>query len=271
MIDSFFLRHFKITADDFKDALKALMPRAITYLCCDPNKPEEANPVWKECDDILDGWFAHIMPDEGLPYEYSDYGKFKRFIEIINDIYDVHEWDLLQALYTNNDPEKAKYPDDATKIKPYVFKMFKDARKKYHVLTMSEVAHAEDAKFFCHMDDNEIWGMKDSWLMQKKTAQKAGAIKYYSQRDIDRAIKQDYQTDGYTFERVLELIVRYWVSKKRVNLDDPEFINYWKVPDDHWWKRNEKYKNREYFFDGKKPEFKDILETFCYAANMHEG
>ena len=50
-----------------------------------------------------------------------------------------------------------------------------------------------------------------------------------------------------------------------------EFINYWKVKEDSWWKRDKRYKDREYYFEGKKPTFKDILGTFTYAANTHEG
>ena len=138
---------------------------------------------------------------------------------------------------------------------------------------MSEVAHDKLALFLCHMDDNEIWGLKDVCVYRVKDIYEKGKIRksYISEEDEKRAKECNFTTEVYTFKRILEILLKYWISIGRVNIYDPKFIDFWKVPEDSWWKRNEKYKNRVYSFEGEKPSFSDILDTFTYAANTHEG
>lgn len=267
--NSFFTDHFKITAQDFKDALIHLGIKKLHYDFCDTQNKKEANKVFKEWDGLLEQWFAHIMPDDHLPEGYGDHSKFIKFLDTLSEVYGyIGDYNFMKAYVTGN---KSKDPDEHVPVAAY--KVFLKAKKKYHIFTMKEVAHCENAMFFCHMGDNDIWDLDGASIYSvDQCYDDDGKIKkYIDKKEFKKAKKYNFETDDYTFERILELIVRYWVSTKRVNLDDPEFIDFWKVPDNHWWKKEEKYKDREYFFNGKKPCFQDILETFCWAANTHEG
>lgn len=269
IIKSFFTEHFKITAQDFKDALIALGIKHLGHIMCDPKDKKESEKFFDECDDILNGWWAQVHPDcdDDMPFEFRDYGKFTKTLDNLAKAYDyISDYVFFEAYNTKNKSKNEKLP-------PELYKVFLHLKEAYHILTMSEVAHDKLALFLCHMDDNEIWGLKDVCVYPVKDIYEKGKTRksYISEEDEKRAKECKFETDVYTFERILEILVKYWVSIGKVNLDDPEFINFWKVPEDSWWKRNEKYKNRKYYFDGKKPSFKDILETFTYAANTHEG
>ena len=63
IIKSFFTEHFKITAQDFKDALIALGIERLGHIMCDPKNKEESKKFFKECDDILKSWWAQVHPD----------------------------------------------------------------------------------------------------------------------------------------------------------------------------------------------------------------
>jgi len=268
--ESFFIKHFKITAKDFKDALIALGVKNLGHIMCDPKNKKESKKFFKECDEILKGWWANIQPnrDKGLPFDYTDYGKFRHTLEGLAKAYDfVTDWIFLEAYNTNNKPE-----DKRDKLPNELYKVFLHLKDAYHMYTMSETAHSDDVVFLCHMDDNEIWGLKHACVYRIKDIYKGGKRSSYISEASEKLAREcDLKTDTYCFERILELIIKYWVSTGRVNLNDPEFIDYWKIPEDHWMKRDEKHKNKKYFFDGKKPSIEDIIETFTYAANMHEG
>ena len=264
---SFFIRHFKITADDFKNAILYLMPKANhKYInMCDPQvEDKNSKKVWKECDGILSGWLAHIKPDEDIPCD-SDYNKFVAFMETLREVFDIYDDDFYKAFIVDN---KKPVGYNEKVLPKNLFNLFKKVKKHYKMYTMYECAHDPDAVFFCHMDDNEIWCIDGTQITQ---ASKAKVNAYTTQEEVDECKRRNYQTDCYTFERVLEIIIKYWVEIGRVNLNDPKFIKYWEVPEDHWWKRDVKLKNRKYFFSGKKPSMNDIIDTFVYAANMHEG
>lgn len=269
IIKSFFTEHFKITAQDFKDALIALGIEKLGHIMCDPKDKKESKKFFDECDDILNSWWAQVHPDrdEGMPFEYTDYGKFRNTLDCLAKAYDhISDYIFFEAYNTKNKSKDEKLP-------PELYKVFLHLKEAYHVFTMSEVAHDKSVMFLCHMDDNEIWGLKNSNVWRVKDIYIKGKIRksYVSEEDEKLAKECKFETDTYTFERILEILVKYWVSIGKVNLDDPEFINFWKVPEDSWWKRDKRYKDREYYFEGKKPSFKDILGTFTYAANTHEG
>ena len=267
--NSFFTNHFKITAKDFKNALMYLGIDKLDYDFCDTKNKKESSRVFKIWDELLEQWWADTKPHDIGSIDGSDYDRFIKLITILADTYGyISDYEFMQAYNTGN---KAKDPKE--RLPSELYKILLKAKEKYHVFTMKEVAHCENAIFFCHMSDNEIWELDGASIYSvDQCYDNDGKIKdYIDKKEIKKAKKYNFETDDYTFERILELIVRYWVFTKRVDLNDPEFIDFWKVPDNHWWKREKKYKDRKYFFKGKKPSFDDILETFCWAANTHEG
>jgi len=275
ILKSFFTDHFKIKAQDFKDALKALGIDTIEYaMMCDTHNKSEAEPVWKECDCILEDWLARVMPYQQEYYEdTSDYDMFNKLLEILGRVYEKREHSFIEAISTKNKPE---YKED--KLSEQLYTILKKAKKELGIYTMKEVAHDKSAIFFCHMADNDIWELENASClsMDEIIDEDTGKRKeYYTKEHEDEARKFNFETKSYTFERILELIIRYWVSVKRIDLSDPKFLDYWKIPDNHWWRTDDKvkdkYKNRVYFFEGKKPTMQDIHDTLCWAANTHEG
>ncbi len=269
--ESFFTKHFKITAQDFKDALKALGIEHFGHWMCDPKNKKEAKKFFDKWDDLLQGWWARIHPDrdDGMPFNYTNYGKFINTLEGLAKGYDqVTDWIFLEAYRTGNKPE-----DKRDKLPTDLYRVFLHLKKSYKMMTMSEAAHCDDIIFLCHMDDNEIWGLNgaSACRVQDLYDDKGKRKKYYDKDDEKKAKELNLETESTVFERILEIIVKYWVSIGKVNLDDPEFIDYWKIKDDSWMKRDKRYKDRKYWFEGNKPSFYDIIRTFCYAANTHEG
>ena len=269
IIKSFFTEHFKITAQDFKDALIALGIERLGHIMCDPKDKEESKKFFAECDDILKSWWAQVHPDrdDGMPFQYTDYGKFSNTLDGLAKAYDyLSDYVFFEAYNTKNKSKHEKLP-------PELYKVFLHLKDAYEVPTMSEVAHDSSALFLCHMDDNEIWGLKDVCVYRVKDIYEKGKTRksYISEEDEKRAKECNFGTEIYTFKRILEILVRYWVSIGRVNIYDPKFIDFWKVPEDSWWKRDKRYKDREYYFEGKKLSFLDVLDSFTYAANTHEG
>lgn len=271
IIESFFTKHFKITAQDFKDALKALGIEHFGHWMCDPKNKKEAKKFFKKWDDLLEGWWARVHPDrdDDMPYDYSDYGKFRNTLDTLAKAYDnVTDWIFLEAYNTNNKPE-----DKRDKLPNELYKVFLHLKDAYHMYTMKEVAHDPLVMFLCHMDDNEIWGLKgvSTWRVKDLYDKNGKRKEYITDEDEKCAKKYNFETETYDFERILEVLIKYWVSIGRINLDDPEFLKYWKVPEDSGWKKDPKKKDREYYFEGNKPSMEDIFDTFTYAANTHEG
>ena len=88
-----------------------------------------------------------------------------------------------------------------------------------------------------------------------------GAI-YVITEKSDVAVEIEQTKDGLDVLNVKRII-------------DNEFIDYWTVPDDHWWKKDKNLKNYKYFTkDNETVSIEDILDDIILPSDqcvLHEG
>lgn len=187
---------------------------------------------------------------------------YNKAIEGIAEVYDISNYNLDNVASgasprdyrrfvrtEDKDPKTGLY-GHYEPISKELVAIVRDLRKVAGVMTNLEVVKSKYSRFFVHADDNEL-PCSDS-------------------DEYDESHKGKRQTDGYTYDRVCEMLLDYLVKIGKVNLDDPAFLEKMKV-DEKYLTDKAKKEGRIYdFCDCKRFSWRDLKwqsMTWC----MHEG
>lgn len=232
----------------FEDCLAKLHEKGLEYWCIyDMTSGTDRKACYRQWDSHFEDWFAPNVGKYDAWMQFVDILQNKCDFLGINDVLNGTAENLKETAYSYScTPCKLRY-----KTVKNSAEFVKIVKKKLRVKTMKEVLHSKDCTLMLHFDDNRIYdidGMTDD-----------GNAKF--------------ESEAYSSKRFFEILIKYFVEKGRVNLSDPNFMEYWKVPDKHWWKTSKEHKDRKYFTATDKGAtwedvYNDMLE--CNAI-MHEG
>lgn len=213
----------------------------------------------EDCNDIERNHKKHykqwIAPNGTDPIKKKS---FDDFCELMDHGLGCYEFRYYCGPIKNN--EKIKYrtgkrkSDNSIEFKQ-VPKCFIDTYNRLWKLlgmkNMWDVIVSGESRYVIHFSENEVYRIKD---MTTRTSSK-------------------YKSEYYTVERFCEILINYFVKKGKIKLDDPNLMEYWKVPNNHWWKRDEKYKHRKYFCDSdeKLTPYEIAKEMIRPNGILHEG
>lgn len=214
----------------------------------------------EEWDDHFSNWFA---PSEG------DYENWEKLIGILQDkcgfdnIFSVINGKDKAIAETKLDRKTGKWKDVPF---PGGAAFIKKAKRQLRIKTMKELLYDNGCTLVIHFGDNEVHNVKG--MSEEGDEDVAGSAG-------KKRKKKKFKSEMYSARRFFEILIDYFVKKGRIDLSDPEFLEYWLVPEDHWWKtdKNSKYKNRKYLtIDGKTATWEDVYDDMlgCNAV-MHEG
>ena len=225
----------------------------------DMTDEKDRKACYEKYDEHFSSWFA---PAEG---ENEDWDKFVDMLRYKCDIYNV----MSVIAGKSAELEESEYDRSTGQWKrtalPGMAKLVLKVKKKLGVKTMKEVLHDENCTMMIHFEDNEVYNIEGMTEEGKD--------------DIDddcseNAAGKKYESEMYSSRRFFEILIKHFVKTGRIDLSDPEFMESWLVPEDHWWKtdKNSRYKNRKYFtIDGKTVTWEDVYNMLGCNAVMHEG
>lgn len=217
---------------------------------------------YKEWDEHFSSWDA---PDEG------DGAAWDAFTDMLRSGCSI---DNLHEVLAGKDKELKEYTraGKGKKLRyvdvPGGAEFVKFVKAKLGVKTMKEVLHGKDSTLMIHFDDNEVYNLAGM------TEEGPADIRdYMDEKTKKKAMASGWKSEAYSAARFFEVLIKYFVKKGKIDLSDPDLMEYWLVPEDHWWKKDAKYKNRKYFTEtDKAASWEDVYrDMLCCNAVMHEG
>ena len=232
-----------------------------------PDERKEAVARW---GDLLKNWTANncrYVSGKGCgakqitidPLSIQDYNTA---ISGIANVYDISEYELEDVasgksprgckrfVRTNEKDPKTGMYGHYEPISKELVKVVREMRKNSGIMTNLDTIKSKVARFFVHADDNEL-PCSDS-------------------DECDESHKGKRQTEGYTYDRVCEMILDYLVKIGKVKPDDPSFLEKMKVDDKYLTEHDRKYGKIYDFANGKEFSWKDLKsDTLTYC--LHEG
>ena len=254
------------TLDDIKNALKDLGPNSFEIYDLQDKKDFE---LYKKSDlfELNDDWLAPHVGKRNI------IEKFAAALDLIG----VYEFKYADKKITKDDFKYYTYrtgklkEDRRAETKPlpeYFRQAFNFLYDISGVKTMAEVAVGGCARYIIHYGDNEVWALKGMTDIGSE-------IPSYKKNDkeyVEKSKQSIWETESYCGQRFYEILIKYLADKKIVDLNADKVLNFWHVPEDHWWKREDRYKNRKYFFEGEKPSMKEIIDEMVMPIGItHEG
>ena len=237
------------------------------YDLADEKDREEAIAHW---GNLLKGWHATNCT---LVTHGKDKGKvslcpgksiaFNSIMENLHEIYDILSWelkDIAAGTYEDKIPERfihtnekdpktglyGHYEPLPKSLVVFIKKLWKDSG----MMTNLDVLKHGMARFFVHASDNELPCSDADEYEESHTGKR--------------------ETEGYTYDRVCEILLEYLEKTGRVNAHDPKFLEMMTI-DDKYLTESEKKNGEIYdFANGKNFTWKDLKNatlTWC----MHEG
>ena len=187
---------------------------------------------------------------------------YEKAMEGIAEVYDISRHDLYNVASgasargcdrfirtEDKDPKTGLY-GHYEPISKELVAMVRDIRKVSGIMTNLDVIKSKLARFFVHAGDNQLVASDPD--------------EYSPEHNGKR------QTEAYTYDRVCEMLLDYFVKIGKVRLDDPKFLEEMKI-DDKYLTDEDKANGRIYnFYDGMKLSWEDLKcqsMTWC----MHEG
>ncbi len=282
--DNIIFSGFDITKQDIENALMDLygknkydkyLEESKKYIEKDeePHRPFYVYDLYdkkdkKECLDkwggLCRGWDA---PNNRNMKKWDD------FVCAMQQVYEyAHGKESIWLSTLNYDPKYDSEFDkkERKKIPEHVAKVYQEVRKELEIKTMFDCLNDKMSRFYIHFEDNEAWQLKGAQEYNAKEMKEYGHWK--------GAKSGNWFTEFSTCPRVIEILIKYFIEKGKINLNEDDYLPYWKIPDDSWIKRSKEYKGIEYYFqmdDFKKkhPVIKDIVDDICdtMQAIGHEG
>lgn len=254
------------TIDQITEALKTLGPNCFDIYDLQ-NKTDLEKYKKSDLFELNSGWLAPHIGKRGI---------LDRFADALDSI-GVYEFKYQDNKITKDEFKHYTYrtgkltADNRAVLK----KLPEYFRQTYNFLydisgvqTMAQVAIGGAARYIIHYPDNEVWALKG-------ITDQGPIIPSYEKKNkefVKKAKQSIWETDSYCAERFYEILIKYLAEKKIIDLDADKVFNFWHVPEDHWWRRDERYKNKKYFFKGKKPSMIEIIdEMIIPIAIVHEG
>lgn len=227
----------------------------------DMTDKKDRQACFKKWNNHFASWFA---PEEG---DYETWDKFEDMLRWKCDFDNV--WNVVNGsdkeLIESRDMRKSGKHID--KPVPGGAGFVRYVKKKLGVKTMKEVLHDKNCTLMIHFGDNDVYeikGMTEPGQADEK--------EYNTPEENEKIRNSEYESESHSSERFFEILIKYFVGKGKVDLSDPELLDYWKVDENDDWYRK-KYPNRKYYrLNGNRATWKNVYEDMlgCNAI-MHEG
>lgn len=219
------------------------------WVVYDMTNPTERKKCCKEWDSHFAYWIA---PNEGDVHAwdtFEDLARYKCDFDNVMDVINGKSKELATSVY---DKKTGKWHDEKF---PGGAAFIKHVKRSLGIKTMKEVLHDKNTTLMIHFDDNEVYNIKGMY--------------------DDEDSKTKWDSDYYTKDRFFEILIKYFIKKGKINLADHELLEYWRVPENHWWKtdKDSKYKDKKYFTDSDETAtWKEIVDDMLNDNTiMHEG
>ena len=244
-----------------EELLKNGLGNWVVYDMVDPKEREECYKKW---DDHFSWWIA---PNEG---EASKWNEFEDILDYPCDFHNIME--VING--ESKDLKKSNYDRKIDRWSEEVFPggaaLVKHVKESLGVKTMKEVLHDKKTTLMIHFDDNEVYS--DSGMSDKG---KADVREYNTDKENAICEASEWESEMYSTDRFFEILIKYFIKKGKINLADPELLDFWLVPEDHWWKTDacSKYKDKKYFTDSDETAtWQEVVKDMLYENSiMHEG
>ena len=231
----------------------------IIYDMSDPKKRRECYKNWDE-------HFAYwIAPNEG------DVSKWDAFENMVR--YDCGLDNIMEIL--NDSSKELKLSIYSKTLRKYNHKKFlggasfvKHVKKSLGIQTMKEVLHDKRSTLMIHFDDNEVYSIKGMHDYGK-----ADENEHNLQQINAQCRTSKWDSESCSKYRFFEILIKYFIEKEKIDLSDKEFLKYWQIPNDHWWKRDKDHKDRIYFTESDEiVTWKEVVNDMLHENSiMHEG
>ena len=143
-------------------------------------------------------------------------------------------------------------------------KMVKD---QLGVKSMKDVLHDKDCTLMIHFEDNEVYSLKGMTELGKGDERFA-----YSDTEKAMVTASKWESESNTPARFFEVLIKYFVDKGKVNLSDPDLLEYWRVSDEDTWYKKDHPDKKTYLNNDSTATWHDIYaEVLNCNAVMHEG
>ena len=247
--------------DFYSKRVEELKTKGLNRWCVyDMTNDKDHEKCFKEWDEHFSKWIA---PNEG---------EARKWEELVEILYWQCGFDNIDDVLTNTDKELVAHNYDRS-TKKYVDTSFSGGaniiryiKQQLKVQTMKEVLHDKHCTLMIHFDDNEVYkikGMDEPGKQDDKYC--------YSDSERAKAANAKWDSESYSADRFFEILIKYFISKGKIDLSDPKFLSYWEVRDDDtWFKKN--YPDAKYYLKNDVATWKDVVDD-CLNCNaiMHEG
>lgn len=229
------------------------------WVIYDMTDDEERKKCYEEWDSHFENWTA---PSTG------DVSRWQGFEDIVDcklgsslSFEDLNDFSIELKYY---DHSQKKYVSLPTGSKAFCNLV----REKLGIKSMKEVLHDKDTTLMVHFDDNEVYnvrGMQDYG--------KADHSKFMYDNDNVECNSSAWDSPMYSKDRFFEILIKYFIDKGKINLADKDFMDFWLVPEDHWWKKDQHYKDKKYFTKSEDTAtWKEVVDDMLNDNSiMHEG
>ena len=133
---------------------------------------------------------------------------------------------------------------------------------------MKDLLHEDETTLVIHFGDNVVGQMEglfdvgpfetlDEWEKENKET-------------VEESKHSKWESEANSNYRFWEILFKWFIEKKHIDLSKPEIKELFRVPEDHWWKQRYDKKDKEFFIDGI-PTWKDFVKLIRFGAVWHEG
>lgn len=245
------------------ECLASLREKGLNRWCVyNMTSKKERAECYREWDKHFSSWDAPNVGEKG------SWDAFKEILRYKCGVDNLHEVLAGKAATLKEYRHSKKSPKGRLCSIPGGAEFVKFVKDRLGVKTMKEVLHDADCTMMIHFDDNEVYE-----LAGMTEYGPADVRDYLDDDEKKKAMSAKWKSKMYSAERFFEVLIGYFVKKGRIKLSDPGLMEYWLVPDDHWWKTEKKFKNRKYFTETDRAAtccdvYKDMLNC---SVVMHEG
>ena len=228
----------------------------VIYDMTDPKRRKECYRDW---DEHFSWWTA---PNEGNSAEWEEIENtltykcdFKNVAAVVNGK------DKELMLHIQNGKQKSrKFLNGASFVK--------HLKKSLNIQTMKEVLHDKRSTLMIHFDENKIYelqGMQDYG--------KDDENEYNTDQQNEECRNSQWDSESSSSYRFFEILIKYFIKKGKIDLSNKNFLNFWKIPENHWWKKDPAHKNKTYFTDSDdKVTWREVVNDMLHENSiMHEG
>lgn len=253
----------KLEIEYLTERLTELTAKGLNRWCIyDMTSRKERSACYKDWDEHFSSWDA---PNEGETDAWEAFTDILRHKCDIDNLYETLNGkdEKLKEFVRVGKTKRIKYADV-----PGGAEFVKFVKSRLGVKSMKDVLHGKDSTLMIHFDDNEVYNIAGM------TEEGPADVRDYWDDDAkQKAMASGWESQAYSAERFFEVLIKYFVKKGKIDLSDPGLMEYWLVPEDHWWKRDSNRKNKKYFTASDAcATWEDVYrDMLCCNAVMHEG